>query len=139
MTQKCRPKWAGTKLQLLFLGLKTHCYIAGWEVESSAIGDALGVDEALGTVGIDGNDAEDLIFRPEGPTVALTMQRYRIRRRIFDTLLKRCIYHRFGGPQFSGMILACFLGGRTPVVSRSFSSEKSNAPSMLKLPHDCGE
>ena len=40
------------------------------------------------------------------------MQRYRIRRRIFDTLLKRCIYHRSGGPQFSGMILACFFGGK---------------------------
>ena len=49
--------------------------------------------------------------------LALTMQRYQSGHRIFDTLLKRCIYHRFGGPQFSGMILACFLGGRTPVVS----------------------
>ena len=49
--------------------------------------------------------------------MALTMQRYRIRHRIFDTLLKRRIYHRFGGPQFSGMISVCFLGGRTPVVS----------------------
>ena len=49
--------------------------------------------------------------------LGLTAQRYRIRRRIFDTLLKRCIFHRFGTSQFSGMILACFLGGRTPVVS----------------------
>ena len=41
---------------------------------------------------------------------ALTAQRYRIRRRIFDTLLKRRIYHRFGSSQFSGMILICILG-----------------------------
>ena len=47
-------------------------------------------------------------------TTALTMQRYRIRRRIFDTLLKRRIYHRFRASQFSGVILICFLGGRTP-------------------------
>ena len=46
--------------------------------------------------------------------VALTAQRYRIRRRIFDTLLKRRIYHRFGASQFSGMILICFLGERLP-------------------------
>ena len=44
----------------------------------------------------------------------LTAQRYRIRRRIFDTLLKRRIYHRFGASQFSGMILICFLGERLP-------------------------
>ena len=44
------------------------------------------------------------------PRSALTAQRYRIRRRIFDTLLKRRIYHRFGVSQFSGMILICFLG-----------------------------
>ena len=42
--------------------------------------------------------------------MALTMQRYRIRRRIFDTLLKRRIYHRFRASQFSGVILICFLG-----------------------------
>ena len=47
-------------------------------------------------------------------TSALTAQRYRIRRRIFDTLLKRRIYHRFGASQFSGMILICFLGERLP-------------------------
>ena len=47
-------------------------------------------------------------------TLALTAQRYRIRRRIFDTLLKRRIYHRFGASQFSGMILICFLGERLP-------------------------
>ena len=47
-----------------------------------------------------------------GPTLALTAQRYRIRRRIFDTLLKRRIYHRFGASQFSGMILISFLGER---------------------------
>ena len=46
--------------------------------------------------------------------LALTAQRYRIRRRIFDTLLKRRIYHRFGASQFSGMILICFLGERSP-------------------------
>ena len=50
-------------------------------------------------------------------TRALTMQRYQNGHRIFDTLLKPRRYHRFGGPQFSGMILTCFLGGRTPVVS----------------------
>ena len=43
--------------------------------------------------------------------VGLTAQRYRIRRRIFDTLLKRRIYHRFGTYQFSGMILICFFWG----------------------------
>ena len=48
------------------------------------------------------------------PFLALTAQRYRIRRRIFDTLLKRRIYHRFGASQFSGMILICFLGERLP-------------------------
>ena len=48
------------------------------------------------------------------PNSALTAQRYRIRRRIFDTLLKRRIYHRFGASQFSGMILICFLGERSP-------------------------
>ena len=48
---------------------------------------------------------------------ALTMQRYQNGHRIFDTLLKPRRYHRFGGPQFSGIIFACFLGGRTPVVS----------------------
>ena len=47
-------------------------------------------------------------------TLALTMQRYRIRRRIFDTLLKRRTYHRFRASQFSGVILICFLGGGTP-------------------------
>ena len=57
--------------------------------------------------------------------MALTMQRYQNGHRIFDTLLKPRRYHRLGDPQFSGMILACFLGGRTPVV--------------LKLPHDYGE
>ena len=41
------------------------------------------------------------------------MQRYQNGHRIFDTLLKPRLYRRFGGPQFSGMILACFLGGRT--------------------------
>ena len=51
---------------------------------------------------------------PSKPFLALTAQRYRIRRRIFDTLLKRRIYHRFGASQFSGMILICFLGERLP-------------------------
>ena len=37
--------------------------------------------------------------------VALTMQRYQNGHRIFDTLLKPRRYHRFGGPQFSGIIL----------------------------------
>ena len=32
----------------------------------------------------------------------------------FITLLKRRIYHRFRASQFSGVILICFLGGRTP-------------------------
>ena len=51
-------------------------------------------------------------------TLALTAQRYRIRRRIFDTLLKRRIYHRFGASQFSGMILICFLGKFTAEIER---------------------
>ena len=46
--------------------------------------------------------------------MALTAQKYRIRRRIFETLLKQRIYHRFGASQFSGMILICFLGERLP-------------------------
>ena len=53
----------------------------------------------------------------EGTVMAPTAQRYRIRRRIFDTLLKRRIFHRFDAFQFSGMISVCFLGERTPVVS----------------------
>ena len=51
---------------------------------------------------------------PDRRSLALTAQRYRIRRRIFDTLLKQRIYHRFGASQFSGMILICFLGERLP-------------------------
>ena len=43
-------------------------------------------------------------------TLAPTAQRYVIRRRIFDILLKRHWYHRFGASQFSGMISVCFLG-----------------------------
>ena len=50
------------------------------------------------------------MYTAQGLNVALTAQRYRIRRRIFDTLLKRRIYHRFGSSQFSGMILICILG-----------------------------
>ena len=46
-----------------------------------------------------------------GPS-APTAQRYRIRRRIFDTLLKRRIFHRFGTSQFSGMISVCFFWGK---------------------------
>ena len=51
--------------------------------------------------------------------LALTAQRYQIRRRIFDTLLKRRIYHRFGASQFSGMILICFFFGGERLLLRS--------------------
>ena len=56
------------------MGIAPHCDVAGWEFESSAIGDALDVDGAFGSVEINGNAAEDLIFRPEGPTVASRLQ-----------------------------------------------------------------
>ena len=52
--------------------------------------------------------------RPRDQWMALTMQRYQNGHRIFDTLLKPRRYHRFGGPQFSGIIFACFLGGSMP-------------------------
>ena len=52
----------------------------------------------------------------ESVTLSVTQQRYRTRRRIFYILLKGCRYHRLGGSQLSGMILACFLGGRTPIM-----------------------
>ena len=42
--------------------------------------------------------------------MALTAQRYQNGHRIFDTLLKRRIYHRFRASQSSKMILICFLG-----------------------------
>ena len=73
---------------------------------------------------------------------ALTAQRYRIRRRIFDTLLKRRIYHRFGASQFSGMILICILGERVPPRSsgvdlrtdeRSPSRETGFRPACLPV------
>ena len=43
--------------------MEIHCDVVGWEFESSVIGDTLGADCALGPVGIDGNGAEELIFR----------------------------------------------------------------------------
>ena len=88
--------------------------------------ESLRFSEALKDVGMSDRDARItmamVIARMVHPSseraaLALTMQRYQNGHRIFDTLLKPRRYHRFGGPQFSGIILACFLGGRTPVVS----------------------
>ena len=44
--------------------------------------------------------------------MALNWQRYVIRRRVFDILLKRRWYYRFGASQFSGMNSVCFFGGK---------------------------
>ena len=42
--------------------------------------------------------------------LTLTAQRCQSGHRIFDILLKRRIYHRFGTSQSSGVILICFFG-----------------------------
>ena len=46
--------------------------------------------------------------------LTLTAQRYQSGHRIFDILLKRRVYHRFGTSQSSGVILICFFGEILP-------------------------
>ena len=81
--------------------------------------DAYPPVESFALFRVGGRTAEDATadtFEPtsiDGPNGSKVV----IRRRIFDILLKRHWYHRFGASQFSGMISVCFLGGRTPIVS----------------------
>ena len=71
--------------------------------------------------------------------LALNAHRYRFRHREFHFALNWLGIYRFGGSQFSGMILSADFGGRTPVLSCSLSLEKSYSPSMLKCAQDWGK
>ena len=65
-----------------------------------------------------GSDDIDAVQRKHrNEQMAPTAQRYRIGHRIFDTLLKRRIYHRSGTSQFSGMISICFFWGEEGVIA----------------------
>ena len=78
---------------------------------------------------------------PNGPNVpiwALNAHRYRFRHREFHFALNWLGNYRFGGSQFSGMILSADFGGRTPVLFCSLWLEgtRSGSPGCAgPVPH----
>ena len=75
--------------------------------------------------------------RPSGE-LALNAHRYRFRHREFHFALNWLRNYRFGGSQFSGMILSADFGGRTPVLSCSLWLEgtRSGSPGCAgPVPH----